>query len=177
MFIASKSFVTRLERARTGLLDDVLFFGKGGATSISLIHSDVFKKFMATDVSKVFLQVAGNDIPAMSTLEGIVGNIDQLVRRILEKPDPPTIIIGSIFYRYRPRGMTATDYNIQVEALNEDLARKYRQHPKVHFWSLRGLRPLKRSDFVDGVHLNRTITWRFARQVRLALFCQRPHDH
>ncbi|OWF40434.1 hypothetical protein KP79_PYT02268 [Mizuhopecten yessoensis] len=87
--ILGHSFVTRLERAKTGLLDDVLFFGKGGATSISLIHSDVFKKFMATDVSKVFLQVAGNDISAMSTLEGIVGNIDKLVRSILEKPDPP----------------------------------------------------------------------------------------
>ncbi|OWF34983.1 hypothetical protein KP79_PYT23805 [Mizuhopecten yessoensis] len=104
---------------------------------------------MTTDVSKVFLQVAGNEISAMSTLEGIVGNIDQ---RVLEKPDPPTIIIGSIFYRYRPRGMTATDYNIKVEALNEALARKYRQHPKVHFW----LRRLKRSDFVDGVHLGIT---------------------
>ncbi|OWF36200.1 hypothetical protein KP79_PYT03256 [Mizuhopecten yessoensis] len=62
---------------------------------------------------------------------------------------------------------------MKVEALNEALARKYRQHPKVHFWSLRGLRRLKRTDFIDGVHLNRTTTWRFARQVRLALFCQR----
>ncbi|OWF44386.1 hypothetical protein KP79_PYT22806 [Mizuhopecten yessoensis] len=159
--ILGHSFVTRLERARTGLLDDVLFFGKGGATSTSLIHSDVFKKFMTTDVSKVFLQVAGNEISAMSTLEGIVGNIDQ---RVLEKPDPPTIIIGSIFYRYRPRGMMATEYNIQVEALNDALARKYRQHPKVYVyaWSLRGLRRLKRSYFVGGVHLNHTITWQFA---------------
>ncbi|OWF36199.1 hypothetical protein KP79_PYT03255 [Mizuhopecten yessoensis] len=53
-------------------------------------------KRITTDVSKVFLQVAGNDISAVSTLEGIVENIDQLVKTILEKPDPPTIIIGSI---------------------------------------------------------------------------------
>ncbi|OWF40470.1 hypothetical protein KP79_PYT19010 [Mizuhopecten yessoensis] len=69
--------------------------------------------------------------------------------------------------------MTAAEYNNLVKVLNAALARTYRQHPKVHFWPLRGPRRLKRSNFVDGVHLNRTITWRFARQVRLALFCQR----
>ena len=82
------------------------------------------------------------------------------------------IIIGSIFYRSKPRGITSDEYNSKADQLNRFLHHYFQDNENVNFWQIRGLmRPKKNNFIVDGVHLNEDAMIKYAAQVRMAVKC------
>ena len=81
------------------------------------------------------------------------------------------MIIGSIFYRSKPRGITSDEYNSKVDQLNRFLHHYFQDSEKVNFWQIRGLMRPKKNILVDGVHLNEDAMIKYAAQVRMAVKC------
>jgi hypothetical protein len=81
------------------------------------------------------------------------------------------MIIGSIFYRSKPRGITSDEYNSKVDQLNRFLHHYFQDSEKVNFWQIRGLMRPKKNILVDGVHLNEDALIKYAAQVRMAVKC------
>ena len=81
------------------------------------------------------------------------------------------MIIGSIFYRSKPRGITSDEYNSKVDQLNRFIHHYFQDSEKVNFWQIRGLMRPKKNILVDGVHLNEDALIKYAAQVRMAVKC------
>jgi hypothetical protein len=81
------------------------------------------------------------------------------------------MIIGSIFYRSKPRGITSDEYNSKVDQLNRFLHHYFQDSEKVNFWQIRGLMRPKKNILVNGVHLNEDALIKYAAQVRMAVKC------
>ena len=81
------------------------------------------------------------------------------------------IIIGSIFYRSKPRGITSDEYNSTADQLNQFLLHYFQDSKKVNFWQIRRLMRPKKNILVDGVHLNEDALIKYAAQVRMAVKC------
>ena len=150
--------------------------GVRSATSSSLLYEEDFYSLLRhRSISRVFVQLGGNDISRGSSPETIVRNINAVVVELKSMKSMQRIIIGSVFQRFKPRRMTADAYEKQRVVINQKLNEMYEDDPMVTFWFLRGLVNVKEELFhKDGVHLNPTTQKRYTRQIRLALFCQHP---
>lgn len=150
------------------------YFGFRGATSSSLVDSPQMQVCKEWKPHKVFLQVGGNVIsPVMSAVD-VVQGIRGVADRFLDFESVESVIIGSLFHRTRPRGMTAEDYNVQVDRVNKFLKKFYQQDTRVHFWTIRGLvKPSWNIWTSDGTHLNNSATMKYAQQIRMAVRCNK----
>ena len=98
--------------------------------------------------------------------KGIRSVVDRLIAGGVQH-----IIIGSIFYRSKHRGITSDEYNSKAEQLNRFLHHYFQDSKKVNFWQIRGFMQVKKNILVDGVHLNEDAMIKYAAQVRMAVKC------
>ncbi|OWF49070.1 hypothetical protein KP79_PYT19569 [Mizuhopecten yessoensis] len=164
--IVGHSFIARMAGNSLLQSDDVQLLGILGATTWTLLHS---KKIRDLDVDRLLLQIGGNDIGPTSDPDDIVSDICDVVPMSLQKGCQ--VIVGSLFQRYRPRHMTPENYEIQRSRINTRLCKLFRNQDYVAYWKLRGLQHLTAAAFKDGVHLTQTLETRYARQLKLALYC------
>lgn len=184
--ILRHSFVTRLEQdlRMDGQLQFntdldlpsnymVKFFGLRGATTHRILYSGQFQDCEKFHPTRVFLQIGTNDIgSALSNIDVIQG-IRRVVDSLLSFSDVKRVIVGSLFQRTNPRGLTAEDYNSRVDQINIFLQRFYAESKSVHFWGIRGLmRPTWDISTSDGIHLNLSATRKYAALIRMAVKCE-----
>ncbi|KAK3098712.1 hypothetical protein FSP39_022328 [Pinctada imbricata] len=184
--IVGHSFVARLEdslqgsKIRTifpygkdlGLDADVKYFGLRGATTKTYLNSREMVSCELFRPTRVFVQVGGNDISKNSTVISVCEGIRDIVEHLLRIDSVNAVIIGSIFPRRKPRGVSEDYYYNEARKINNFLERHYADHSRVYFWKLRGLQLPKKNIFInDGVHLNDDATATYARQIRMALKC------
>lgn len=103
----------------------------------------------------IYLQIGGNDLTLTSTPQEIVRMMDNLVGQLLGFHHVNRVIIGSILFREKPRGMSMTKYDRRKKKVNKILAAKYGNfHPSktVSVFTHRSCRDEYFMD--DGVHLN-----------------------
>jgi hypothetical protein len=81
-------------------------------------------------------------------------NCNESYNNVIKRDTKWVIIIGNIFYRSKPRGITSDEYNSKVDQLNRFLHHYFQDSEKVNFWQIRGLMRPKKNILVDGVHLN-----------------------
>ena len=63
--------------------------------------------------------------------KGIQSVVDRLIAGGVQH-----IIIGSIFYRSKPRGITSDEYNSKADQLNQCLLHYFQDSKKVNFWQM-----------------------------------------
>ena len=63
--------------------------------------------------------------------KGIQSVVDRLIAGGVQH-----IIIGSIFYRSKPRGITSDEYNSKANQLNQFLLHYFQDSKKVNFWQM-----------------------------------------
>lgn len=138
-----------------------------------ILYSGQFQDCEKFHPTRVFLQIGENDIgSALSNIDVIQG-IRRVVDSLLSFSDVKRVIVGSLFQRTNPRGLTAEDYNSRVDQINIFLQRFYAESKSVHFWGIRGLmRPTWDIWTSDGIHLNLSATRKYAAQIRMAVKCE-----
>ena len=71
-------------------------------------------------------------------------------------------------------GMTAQDYNVQVDRVNKFLKKFYEPDTRVQFWTFCGLvKPSWNIWIDDCTHLNNSVTRIYAQQIRMAVRCKK----
>jgi hypothetical protein len=98
-------------------------------------------------------------------------NCNESYNNVIKRDTKWVIIIGNIFYRSKPRGITSDEYNSKVDQLNRFLHHYFQDSEKVNFWQIRGLMRPKKNILVNGVHLNEDALIKYAAQVRMAVKC------
>ena len=126
---------------------------------------------------RVFLQIGGNNIRKNTTYVDVFKGIWSVVDRLIAG-GVQHIIISSIFYRGKPRGITSDEYNSKADQLNRFLHHYFQDSKKVNFWQIPGLMRRKKNIFiVEGVHLNEDAMIKYAAQVRMAVKCESGIKH
>lgn len=147
--------------------------GLGGATVEKLAASDELLQLMLYRPTRIFVQIGGNDINGKTTAESVFKEIKNFVQEILLKDyGASEVIIGSLFPRYKPRGSTYTEYELKRKKINQLLQEEFQSSSTVFFWKLRGLVDPPSESMPDCVHLCPSLERRYARQIKLALFCK-----
>lgn len=109
----------------------VKFFGLRGTTTHRILYSGQFQDCEKFHPTRVFLQIGENDIgSALSNIDVIQG-IRRVVDSLLSFSDVKRVIVGSLFQRTNPRGLTAEDYNSRVDQINIFLQRFYAESKSV----------------------------------------------
>ncbi|KAK6168315.1 hypothetical protein SNE40_021107 [Patella caerulea] len=138
-----------------------------GGTSQNL-RQDVEK--IPVSVGVVFVQTGGNDIgPHYQQPARIADDIINLVNLIRQQRPFAVIIVGSLFVRLKPRGLTESEYNDVKNSVNRLLRHRCSYLRQVLFWnSSRKMR--YRALHFDrwGVHLNDAGNRLFANSIRAA---------
>lgn len=125
---------------------DVHYFGRSGATTKTLLSSRHIQDCIECKPVRVFLQISGNDIRKNTTYVDVFKGIRFVVDRLIAG-GVQHIIIGSIFNRSKPRGITSDEYNSKADQLNRFL--HYNLLPKT-------LKTLNSGSFVDKFDRRRT---------------------
>ena len=73
----------------------------------------------------VFLQVGGNDILKESSPALILVRMKRLVSVLLEKYHVSTVIVGSVFCRRKPRGLSRRAYDRKKQKINKFLSKEF----------------------------------------------------
>lgn len=185
--ILGHSFVARLEQdLAAGHLDGlrydlglpenftVKYFGVRESTLNNFLNSTEFKECKEFHPTKVFLQIGEGDIgQTTSTIMDIIQAICKVADTLLAFDSVKYVVIGSLFRRNKPMGLTAEDYNFKVDKINIFLQIFYSTNTFVQFWNTRGLmRPAWDIWTSDGTRLNQTATRKYYSQIRMAMKCE-----
>ena len=173
--VLGHSFVRRLKKRmekagwELSLRHRVHLHGVGGRRIKTVYQNDgdVVRRYLP-DV--VFLQVGGNDITCRESPTDVFRMLERLVRWLSEELMVPTVIVGSIFCRRRPRGMSRRQYDRRKRKINLFLSRRYgayRRGKRVFFFTHSFFRD--RYFERDGVHLNDRGNRMFFYSIRTAL--------
>ena len=169
--IIGHSFVRRIaDHELLAFKHEDLHVGLGGATVKTLAESYELIQLMLCRPKRIFIQIGGNDIKKDTTSDQIFKDITEFVDH-LKECGVTQIIVGSLFPRFQPRRMTYHQYESQRKEINLKLSGKYAKSTVITFWKRRGLVNPPRSAFTDGVHLTKKFEHIYARQIKLALFC------
>lgn len=186
--ILGHSFVARLEQdladghheglhADLGLPENftVKYFGVRDSTLNNFLNSEEFKECKTFHPTKVFLQIGEDDIgQTSSTIIDIIQAIRKVVDSLLAFDNLKYIVIGSLFRRNKPKGLTAEDYNFKVHKINLFFQKFYSANRIVQFWNTRGLMVPKWDIWTaDETRLNQTATRKYYSQIRLAMKCEK----
>ena len=132
------------------------YFGFSGSTSSPLVDSTQMQVCEEWKPHKVFIQVTGKLFLHFSQLWMWCKGFGELMT---DFHSVDSVIIGSLFHRTRPRGMTTQDNNVQVDRVNMFLKKFYEPNTRVQFWTIRGLvKPSWNIWIDDGTHLNNSVT-------------------
>ncbi|XP_062616334.1 uncharacterized protein LOC134278035 [Saccostrea cucullata] len=162
------SFIARISNHPTLDLSNfpVHFFGLNGGTSRQVLLHNITQKMMRLKPKKIYIQIGENDISFNSDPFQIVKDIVRLVNTFRDIPDIDQVILGRLFKRYRPRGMSVEGYEIQRTIINLCLQKSFQNDDVITFRSLNGLEECNREDLCDGVHLQKRLHGRYAEEIK-----------
>jgi hypothetical protein len=103
---------------------DVHLYGVGGRTIAKTYYNDL-KVVRRKRPGVVFLQVGGNDILKDSSPTLILVRMKRLVSVLLEKYHVSTVIVGSVFCRRKPRGLSRRAYDRKKQNINKFLSKEF----------------------------------------------------
>jgi lysophospholipase L1-like esterase len=143
--------------------------GVGGRTIPQVFHRDleVVKRLRPC---VIFLQLGGNDINDRSSAADVFVKLKRLVTVLRREMPSSTIIVGSIFRRKRPRGLSAGSYDRKRKQVNKYLFKEFgafKRGKKVFFFSHRFFKDWYLGR--DGVHLNNSGNGCFFHSILTAL--------
>lgn len=173
--VIGHSFIARIQDHYFLKFDSIptYFLGLRGSTTRRLLRSDRLEEIMLSNrPTRIFLQIGGNDIGPTSTAYRVYKDIKNLINELKTVDSVKRIVVGCLFKRYKPRGMSSGEYEQQRVDVNRLLKERYEGDSIVTFCDLHGLCDLDRDAFPDGVHLDEAFHDAYAGSIRLALLSE-----
>jgi lysophospholipase L1-like esterase len=174
--VLGHSFIKRLRRwmringrSMSTRKHDVHLYGVGGRTIAKTYYNDL-KVVRRKRPDVVFLQVGGNDILKESSPTLILVRMKRLVSVLLEKYHVSTVIVGSVFCRRKPRGLSRRAYDRKKQKTNKFLSKEFgtSKRGKKSFFFPHKFFKEKYFDR-DGIHLNQDGNRCFYNSIKKAL--------
>ena len=174
--VLGHSFIKRLRRwmrsngrSMSTRKHDVHLYGVGGRTIAKTYYNDL-KVVRRKRPDVVFLQVGGNDISKDSSPTLILVKMKRLVSVLLEKYHVSTVIVGSVFCRRKPRGLSRRAYDRKKQKINKFLSKEFgtSKRGKKSFFFPHKFFKEKYFDR-DGIHLNQDGNRCFYNSIKKAL--------
>ena len=129
--VLGHSFIKRLRRwmrsngrSMSTRKHDVHLYGVRGRTIAKTYYNDL-KVVRRKCPDVVFLQVGGNDILKDSPPTLILVRMKRLVSVLLEKYHVSTVIVGSVFCRRKPCGLSRRAYDRKKQKINKFLSKEF----------------------------------------------------
>jgi hypothetical protein len=129
--VLGHSFIKRLRRwmrsngrSMSTRKHDVHLYGVGGRTIAKTYYNDL-KVVWRKRPDVVSLQVGGNDILKDSSPTLILVRMKRLVSVLLEKYHVSTVIVGSVFCRRKPWGLSRRAYDRKKQKINKFLSKEF----------------------------------------------------
>ena len=174
--VLGHSFIKRLRRwmringrSMSTRKHNVHLYGVGGRTIAKTYYNDLkVVRIKRPDV--VFLQVGGNNILKESSPTLILVRMKRLVSVLLEKYHVSTVIVGSVFCRRKPRGLSRRACDRKKQKINKFLFKEFGTSKR---WKKSFFFPHKffKEKYFDrdGIHLNQDGNRCFYNSIKKAL--------